>query len=1091
MSTRSQLTKDLNDSVTALLGKRIKILLKNVVKLETGKGDKTENRVLVFSPCRLFLLTAKVPTRIDCHFHYLEIKGIETRKENALSFLINEKWYTFHCQTGEVETMMHALCAALQVIFPSVPIQQIVDRVSVPGFEQIINSGSNGSPCGAFSTQYAAMCDFHNLTYKDEVAWDVDTIYVLHNTRELSLKDFDHLEPKDMVPIISALEHNRWFTGLRVANTKLTHEALDRVLHIIARSVTLEKLHLINISLKSDFVNRLATAISSNSNTPLNTLDLSNNPMVDDKAVSGLCTIVTKLVQDGKGLSELNLSGAGLTTKGLSQLTSCLSALHPSTLTYLDLSGCPLREDTAGLCSLLAEPNAIVHLDISNTETVLDSVFGALLRGCSTSLARLNVSRNSFCHHGGASSKKSKEMPPSFKQFFTSALRLEYLNVSHCKLPMEALKNLLLGLACNESTAGLELDLSCNMLGSVGAHVLESCIHGVRAVSSLDISDNGIETEMGGVVAAVGRNKSIVELKMGRNLLGMKPKHLSPIIDQIVQTIQEDDCVLERLYLPDCRLKNEVHPIMNALGSNQCLTSIDISGNLMGDHGARLLAKALQTNCKLRSVLFDRNNITIQGYTDIAYAINSNYSIVYVGSLIHDVLPCMKVSPEKTENALAQIHKALYRNSSPSNTRALRRQHKSIKVGETGNLQAGLMTVGQQTLERAMAAAQEAIKRVATVDNDHTATINAATQLIQDADSTRQVFNRLQDIAEGGEVAAAVRERLTEASREVGDILQQHLQGRVDEMISTSEELCGRAIISSRLKSELQTSVATKLAIDPGFLNTAIVVQPTSEISVKASEMGLTAATHLADKITDEACDLLHKTHDCLLGGKRSSTPDVLRTMPRPTPDHSHPLATPTLMVRRTSVARPNIRKLRPNSVGPNTISAENIPDLLPSITTSPQVFFFTDSLDSVCEGTQRLQHLVKTRPKRAKTHAPTRPTHNPPTLAESEDFDSTDNQSTTSEMSSSITATAGGGKARPWSGAMDKSMIEGASGSSTAANTPDSAAEMPSIQSTVADDRRTVRDVISSLNDKSDGCRSDENRAATTPVTVTTAMTS
>ncbi|CAB0004660.1 unnamed protein product [Nesidiocoris tenuis] len=699
LDRQSQYHLSTYDSVTALLGKRIKILLKNVVKLETGKGDKTENRVLVFSPCRLFLLTAKVPTRIDCHFHYLEIKGIETRKENALSFLINEKWYTFHCQTGEVETMMHALCAALQVIFPAVPIQQIVDRVSVPGFEQIMSVGSNGSPCGAFSSQYAAMCDYHNLTYREEVAWDVDTIYLLHNTRELNLKDFDHLEPKDMVPIISALEHNRWFTGLRVSNTKLTHEALDRVLHVVSRSITLEKLHLVNLSLKSDFVNRLATAIALNMNTPLHSFDLSNNPMIDDK--------------DGKGLSELNLSGAGLTSKGLSTLASCLSALRPSTLTFLDLSGCPLRDDIAGLCSLLAEPNAIVHLDISNTETVLDSVFGALLRGCSTSLARLNVSRNSFSHHGGTSSKKSKEMPPSFKQFFTSALRLEYLNVSHCKLPMEALKNLLLGLACNESTAGLELDLSSNTLGSVGAHVLESCIHGVRAVSSLDISDNG-----------------------------MKPKHLGPIIDQIVQTMQEDDCVLERLHLPDCRLKNEVHPIINALGSNQCLTTIDISGNLMGDLGARLLAKALQTNCKLKSVIFDRNNVTVQGYTDIAYAMTS--------------------------------------------------------------------------------------------------------------------------------------------------------------------------------------------------------------------EMGLTAATHLADKITDEACDLLHRTHDCL--------------------------ATPQLVNRRRSVAR--ARRLRPSSVV-DAFSAEHIPDLLPSISTSPQgnlSVTFADSLDSVCEGAQRLQHLVKTRPKRAKTRAPTRPTHNPPT---------------------------------------------------------------------------------------------------------------
>lgn len=33
----------------------------------------------------------------------------------------------------------------------------------------------------------------------------------------------------------------------------------------------------------------------------------------------------------------------------------------------------------------------------------------------------------------------------------------------------------------------------------------------------------------------------------------------------------------------------------------------------MGDIGARLLAKALQINNKLRSISFDRNNITLQG----------------------------------------------------------------------------------------------------------------------------------------------------------------------------------------------------------------------------------------------------------------------------------------------------------------------------------------------------------------------------------------------------------------------------------------------------------------------------------------------
>lgn len=39
----------------------------------------------------------------------------------------------------------------------------------------------------------------------------------------------------------------------------------------------------------------------------------------------------------------------------------------------------------------------------------------------------------------------------------------------------------------------------------------------------------------------------------------------------------------------------------------------DISGNMMGDIGARLLAKALQINNKLRAISLDRNNITLQG----------------------------------------------------------------------------------------------------------------------------------------------------------------------------------------------------------------------------------------------------------------------------------------------------------------------------------------------------------------------------------------------------------------------------------------------------------------------------------------------
>ena len=47
------------ESVKSLLGKHVKILLKNVVKLET-KGDKTENRVLVSSDIKINYLHVKL-----------------------------------------------------------------------------------------------------------------------------------------------------------------------------------------------------------------------------------------------------------------------------------------------------------------------------------------------------------------------------------------------------------------------------------------------------------------------------------------------------------------------------------------------------------------------------------------------------------------------------------------------------------------------------------------------------------------------------------------------------------------------------------------------------------------------------------------------------------------------------------------------------------------------------------------------------------------------------------------------------------------------------------------------------------------------
>ena len=53
--------------------------------------------------------------------------------------------------------------------------------------------------------------------------------------------------------------------------------------------------------------------------------------------------------------------------------------------------------------------------------------------------------------------------------------------------------------------------------------------------------------------------------------------------------------------------------------------SIFCSGNLMGDGGARVLAKSIQINSKLKIIKFDRNNLTAAGFEEISNAMEKYF----------------------------------------------------------------------------------------------------------------------------------------------------------------------------------------------------------------------------------------------------------------------------------------------------------------------------------------------------------------------------------------------------------------------------------------------------------------------------------
>ncbi|KAJ8000149.1 hypothetical protein DPEC_G00201850 [Dallia pectoralis] len=338
--------------------------------------------------------------------------------------------------------------------------------------------------CG-FSHQYWCLCDQLGLPFKEEVQWDVDTIYQTQDTRELSLQDFVHLENRDLVVIIGVLEYNQWFTKLSTKDYKLPTDVCEQILRVLASSTSLEELVLENAGLRSDFAQKLANTLAQNPATALRSLNLTNNAL-EDKGVSALSVQLAKLPL---GLKHLNLSKTSISQKGVNILAQALSA-NPAiltTLTHLDLCGNSLRgEDLLNLYNFLGKPNSLVSLDLSNSDCSLDQVCTSLLRGSVKNLSVLNLSKCVFSH------KRNKDVQPSFKQFFGTAMALSSVNLSGTKLPLEALKALLLGLGCNPNLSEVSLDLSSCELRSGGSQILEGCIAEIPNISSLDISDNGV-----------------------------------------------------------------------------------------------------------------------------------------------------------------------------------------------------------------------------------------------------------------------------------------------------------------------------------------------------------------------------------------------------------------------------------------------------------------------------------------------------------------------------------------------------------------------------------------------------------------------
>ncbi|KAK0424292.1 hypothetical protein QR680_008595 [Steinernema hermaphroditum] len=685
-STTSDLCSYVQENCSTFFGKKFwDCRLVTGIEFAT-KADKYEPKIFAISKFRLFILHGKTPQSLkppDKSYHVLSIRQIQVVNDSELCIQLDEsasssttkRRLLIRCAEHSAEDLARYILCAIKHYFPDIGdcLRGCVDLVPQGLYSDFVMMPSSRPvlACHNFRRSYAALCDFYDLPFREEVVWDVEKIYSIHHLRVLRLDDFTHLPIKDLIPIVASLQFSAYFTGILVDGFKLTVELIDVILSVIRRSQWLTSVKLINCCLTKEFISQFAAAVQQNPNIPLEVIDLSKNLLEDKKGFQQLSQVLPKLIS----LRAIHFAECGLSEKCVNLMATGLQhALTPSKtsqqlqLATIDLAGNNLKEDTPELISLLSLCTTLRTVDLSNTGFTIDRLWSALKFG-GLQLRELRLD-------GCSVLKKNKDGPQAIKEYFSGVVQLEEISFSGTQLHPESVKALLLGLASNQQIEPFVLNLNnITTTHSVKeiAQVLETCLPSVGA-RKLCLRDNSFEADFLPVLSAVYQMQNLTNLDIGgTNFCNLRRNaknatSLSKALMEIVKLIGDDDSRLRELILSDCRLGNHLSVILNTLGVASTLRKLDISGNDLGNFGARLLAKALQINVSLRELIIDRNQITSDGFADIAHSLRLNNTIVCLPYPLVDVADALN-RPDRTKTlaAIAEIESLIEKNRNGSN----------------------------------------------------------------------------------------------------------------------------------------------------------------------------------------------------------------------------------------------------------------------------------------------------------------------------------------------------------------------------------------------------------------------------------------
>lgn len=490
-----------------------------------------------------------------------------------------------------------------------------------------------------FSDLYRAYCSKLGCAFRDDIAWDVDNVLCPNGTTVFDPREFElPVEMRDLVALLKSLRFNRSFTGMSFARFKgkLEKEVAVAMGEVFLNNETITAVNLVDchpavgLALPS-----LVQGMSSNIGLAVSNLTLSCNAL-EDKDITLLASGIGAM---SHGLTTLNLADNAFTKKGMQALVQAFQKNERMSQTLMSLSLSFNKigaEGSSSLSSWLQVPNNLIELLLRDTNINLATVAAGLSKGCKV-LRVLDVSDNKF----------AKGMSVAdFAAFLASSSKLGKLILSSTVPSPGQLKDLLRALFSNNMLDELDLDLSDNALGVVGANMMAAELGEANSLASFKCSNNGFGDKGLGILCdALRDHPKLVTLNLTDNFDLMsyrKSKQAASLfVESLGELVTSPKCNVQTLRLAstqkNTQMKVELNPFLVDMASNKSVTCLDISGQGLEYGGFVGLMKMLQLNKTLRKLEIDDNSMDLSCLKSLQHALTKNVTLREIPFPMNDV----------------------------------------------------------------------------------------------------------------------------------------------------------------------------------------------------------------------------------------------------------------------------------------------------------------------------------------------------------------------------------------------------------------------------------------------------------------------